>query len=104
MIHKMILTLENLTKSYGEKLLFSHVDLAIEEGDKIGIVGVNGTGKSTFLKAAAGMIPVDEGDARRAEGAAPRISRAGQGAQPGEHRARGGFPRHLAAHEGAAGL
>ncbi len=57
----MILTLENLTKSYGEKLLFSHVDLAIEEGDKIGIVGVNGTGKSTFLKAAAGMIPVDEG-------------------------------------------
>ena len=57
----MILTLENLTKSYGEKLLFSHVDLAIEEGDKIGIVGVNGTGKSTFLKAAAGMIPADEG-------------------------------------------
>ena len=41
----MILTVEELGKSYGEKTLFSHVNLNINEGDKIGIVGVNGTGK-----------------------------------------------------------
>ncbi len=57
----MILTLENFTKSYGEKLLFSGVDLSLSAGDKVGIVGVNGTGKSTFLKAVAGIIPVDAG-------------------------------------------
>ena len=57
----MILTLENFTKSYGEKLLFSGVDLSLAAGDKVGIVGVNGTGKSTFLKAVAGLIPVDAG-------------------------------------------
>ena len=59
--HAMILTLENFTKSYGEKLLFSGVDLSLSAGDKVGIVGVNGTGKSTFLKAVAGLIPVDAG-------------------------------------------
>lgn len=46
----MIITIENYTKSYGEKTLFSGVDLSMDPGDKIGIVGVNGTGKSTFLK------------------------------------------------------
>ncbi|MBP8598963.1 MAG: ABC-F family ATP-binding cassette domain-containing protein [Selenomonas sp.] len=57
----MIITIENYTKSYGEKTLFSGVDLSMDPGDKIGIVGVNGTGKSTFLKAVAGLIPVDAG-------------------------------------------
>ena len=57
----MIITLENYTKSYGEKTLFSGVNLSMDPGDKIGIVGVNGTGKSTFLKAVAGLIPVDDG-------------------------------------------
>ena len=58
----MIITLENFTKSYGEKSLFAGVDFSMEAGDKVGIVGVNGTGKSTFLKAVAGLIPVDAGD------------------------------------------
>ena len=46
----MILTVEELGKSYGEKTLFSHVNLNINEGDKIGIVGVNGTGSPPFSK------------------------------------------------------
>ena len=46
----MIITLENFTKSYGEKQLFAGVNLSMDAGDKVGIVGVNGTGKSTFLK------------------------------------------------------
>ena len=57
----MILTLEHYTKSYGEKKLFDDVNLSIDDGDKIGIVGVNGTGKSTFLQAVAGLAPVDDG-------------------------------------------
>lgn len=57
----MILTVEDLGKSYGEKTLFSHVNLNINEGDKIGIVGVNGTGKSTFLKTVAGKLVADTG-------------------------------------------
>ncbi|MBQ5503265.1 MAG: ABC-F family ATP-binding cassette domain-containing protein [Selenomonas sp.] len=58
----MIITLENFTKSYGEKSLFAGVDFSMDAGDKVGIVGVNGTGKSTFLKAVAGLIPVDVGE------------------------------------------
>ena len=57
----MLLTLENFTKSYGEKTLFSGVDFSIDDGERVGIVGVNGTGKSTFLKAVAGLTPADDG-------------------------------------------
>ena len=71
----MIITLENFTKSYGEKQLFAGVNLSMDAGDKVGIVGVNGTGKSTFLKAIAGLVPHDGHDARSAH----RVPRAGQG-------------------------
>ena len=57
----MILNIENLTKSYGEKRLFENVNLYMDDGDKVGIVGVNGTGKTTFLRAIAGLTPVDSG-------------------------------------------
>jgi len=50
-----ILTAENLTKSYGEKLLFEDISFGIDDGEKIGIIGVNGTGKSTLLKILAGV-------------------------------------------------
>lgn len=57
----MVLTVEDLGKSYGEKILFDHVNLNVNEGDKIGIVGVNGTGKSTFLRTVAGRLLQDSG-------------------------------------------
>jgi len=57
----MIITIENFAKSYGEKQLFQGVDFSMDAGDKVGIVGINGTGKSTFLKTIAGLTPVDEG-------------------------------------------
>ncbi len=57
----MILTVEELGKSYGEKTLFSHVNLNVNDGEKIGIVGINGTGKSTFLKTVAGKLSADTG-------------------------------------------
>ncbi|ACS99445.1 ABC-F family ATP-binding cassette domain-containing protein [Paenibacillus sp. JDR-2] len=56
-----LLSVEHITKSYGEKMLFEDVTFGVEEGDKIGIIGVNGTGKSTFLKVIAGFEPADSG-------------------------------------------
>lgn len=58
----MILTIENLCKTYGDKILFNNVNFSLTDGDKIGIVGVNGTGKSTFIKVIAGIIPADSGN------------------------------------------
>jgi len=46
----MILSAENLSFSYGDRVLFKNINFNVEEGDKIGVIGVNGTGKSTFLK------------------------------------------------------
>lgn len=56
-----LMTIENLAKSYGERVLFAKVNYAVDEGDKIGLIGVNGTGKTTFLKVIAGEEPADEG-------------------------------------------
>ena len=56
-----VLTAENLTKSYGEKVLFTDISFGIEEGEKIGIIGVNGTGKSTLLKILVGVEWPDQG-------------------------------------------
>lgn len=56
-----ILNLEKITKIYGERTLFDEVSLGINDGDKIGVVGVNGTGKSTFLKIAAEIETPDSG-------------------------------------------
>ncbi len=46
----MILSAENMSRSYGDRVFFENISFNIEEGDKIGVIGVNGTGKSTLLK------------------------------------------------------
>ncbi|MCM1467621.1 MAG: ABC-F family ATP-binding cassette domain-containing protein [Alistipes sp.] len=56
-----ILNVEKVTKGYGNRTLFENITLGINEGDKIGVIGVNGTGKSTFLKTVAGLVTPDEG-------------------------------------------
>ena len=56
-----VLTVDHISKSYGEKILFEDVSFGIETGDKIGIIGVNGTGKSTFMNVVAGIEPPDSG-------------------------------------------
>ena len=56
-----LVTAEHLTKSYTERLLFNNTDFSINEGDKIGLIGINGTGKSTLLKLVAGLEEPDEG-------------------------------------------
>lgn len=56
-----ILSVENLTKSYGEKKLFSDISFTISKKERIGLIGVNGTGKSTLLKIIAGLESPDLG-------------------------------------------
>ena len=59
---------ENISKSYGPHDLFGEVDLAIEDGDKVGLVGHNGTGKSTLLQILAGDEVPDTGEITTAQG------------------------------------
>ncbi|BDR75324.1 ABC-F family ATP-binding cassette domain-containing protein [Clostridium tetani] len=57
-----LISVENLSKSYGEKSLINNISFSINEGDKIGIIGINGTGKSTLLKIIAGIESYDNGN------------------------------------------
>lgn len=56
-----LLTIEKLTKVFTERRVFDRADFSINEGEKIGVIGINGTGKSTLLRIAAGMEEPDEG-------------------------------------------
>ena len=56
-----LITIEHLKKSYTERLLFDDTGFYLEEGDKVGLIGINGTGKSTLLRIAAGLEEADEG-------------------------------------------
>lgn len=51
-----------MSKSYTERMLFDNVSLGINEGNKIGVIGINGTGKSTLLKIIAGLEDMDQGN------------------------------------------
>src|SRR5687767_2255741 len=63
-----ILSLENVSKNYGIKPLFENVTLGFEDSDKIGIIGANGSGKTTFLRVVAGRETSDTGKIVRAQG------------------------------------
>lgn len=63
-----ILTLENITKVFTERKVFDETSFYMEEGEKVGVIGINGTGKSTLLKVIAGIEEVDEGKVIRAGG------------------------------------
>lgn len=68
-----LLTAENISKSFNsDKVLFDNISLGINEGDKIGLIGINGTGKSTLLKILAGEEEADSG--KLTKGNAVRIA------------------------------
>lgn len=61
-----LINIENITKSYTERKLFEKASFYLQEGEKVGIIGINGTGKSTLLKIAAGLETPDEGTVTKA--------------------------------------
>jgi len=64
---KIVIDAENVTKSFGERTILKDLTLRVQRGDRIGIVGANGTGKSTLLKLLTGEIEPDSGTIRRAK-------------------------------------
>lgn len=56
-----VLTVTDLSKSFPQQQLFSHIDFSIQRGERVAIIGANGTGKTTILKILNGLIPADEG-------------------------------------------
>ena len=56
-----IMNIEHISKIFGEKTIFRDASFGIHAGDKIGIVGINGTGKTTLLRMIAGLEETDEG-------------------------------------------
>lgn len=61
-----LLTVDNITKTYTQRRLFEQTSFYLQEGEKVGIIGINGTGKSTLLKIIAGLEEPDEGKVIRA--------------------------------------
>lgn len=59
-----VLSIRNLSKAFGPLSLFSHVDMEIKRGERIAVIGNNGTGKSTLLKIIMDMLPADTGEIR----------------------------------------
>lgn len=62
-----IINVENITKVYTERKLFEEASFYVQEGEKIGVIGINGTGKSTLLKILAGLEEADAGTVTRAK-------------------------------------
>lgn len=63
-----IINIEHISKILGDKVIFQDASCGIQEGDKIGIIGINGTGKTTFLNILAGKEETDEGSVVRQKG------------------------------------
>ena len=61
----MLLSAEHLSINFGSRQLLEDVNFYLNEGDKIGVIGINGTGKSTFLKVLAGRLGADAGTISR---------------------------------------
>lgn len=60
----IVMEVKNVFKSYGDKHVFNGLDFTIERGDRIAVVGVNGAGKSTFVRILSGLEPIDAGEIR----------------------------------------
>ena len=59
-----VLTVRDLTKSFGPQTLFQDVSFEIKRGERVAVIGNNGTGKTTLLKIINGLLPADSGDIR----------------------------------------
>jgi ATPase subunit of ABC transporter with duplicated ATPase domains len=66
-LHRLALEVKHLSKAWGENNLFKNLDLSIEAGEKVAIIGPNGVGKTTLLRCLAGNLAADAGSAKWAE-------------------------------------
>ena len=64
----ILLSAQNLSKTYLERTVLNDVSFFLNEGDRVGIVGINGTGKSTLLRILAGVEEPDSGTVIRTKG------------------------------------
>ena len=62
------LQVQNVSKRYGEKLLFENISFLINEGEKVALVAANGTGKSSLIRAIVGIESADSGNIHFAKG------------------------------------
>ena len=81
-----IINIEHISKLFGDKLIFDDASFGLQEGDKVGIVGINGTGKSTLLRIVAGDETPDSGQIIR-QNNLNGLSSADTGISKGCHRA-----------------
>ena len=65
----MLVTIDNLSKAYGDNQVLNHITFALPQGQKLGLVGANGVGKSTLIKIITGEIEPDDGSVQLASGA-----------------------------------
>ena len=86
----MLLSVEQVTKSYGDRVLLDGVSFYLERGDKVGIIGVNGAGKSTLLRLLAGAEEPDGGTVRLDPGVRMEYLPQNPVFQGGAHRAGAG--------------
>ena len=56
-----LINIEKITKSFTDHRLFDNASFSLQEGEKVGVIGINGTGKTTLLKMMAGLEEPDEG-------------------------------------------
>ena len=64
----ILLTAQNISKTYMERKVLDNVSFFLNEGDKVGVIGINGTGKSTLLRILAGVEEADSGEVIRTGG------------------------------------
>ncbi len=74
-----IINIEHISKIFGGKVIFDDISCGISDGEKIGVIGINGTGKTTFLRVLAGLEEADQGRVITQNGTPHRLSAAAPG-------------------------
>ena len=77
-----LLTLDGVSHAYGYLPLLDKVTLRVEPGERLALIGRNGTGKSTLLSIVSGEVPPDDGSVWRAPGSTRRVTLSSSGRYP----------------------
>ena len=100
----MLLSAEHISLNFGLKPLLDDVTLYLSQGDKVGLIGINGTGKSSFLRVLAGQQPPDQGSVTRDPNVQVCFLPQNPPMEAGGHGAGAGLCRVFPRHPGPSGL